>query len=351
MPEAVHRTPRVRPAGPARTTFDVPALPSLDPPVPLQPVQLLLPVLGSLSILVYGVMARTAVLLVTGGIMALASLASPVVLHWSNRRARRATLARRRERYRVRLAELTEAVEVAQSQLREALSRPHPVPRAYGAWAGSSRLWERRLEDGDALLVRLGTADIPTGFTVAQPAPAPVDAEPDAELLREVEEFLAFAARSARRAARTRPRADRCRRAHRRPFRRSGPGAGARRRGCVGVRARRPHPRRRRAAVRPGLLVLDEVAPAHARRRVDGRGRAHARDHTGDARAASRGRPRSTPAAAGSRHLDGLPCGVPACDDRRRPVRSFHRDRDLPAPGPRDRRRRRHRRQRPRPRR
>src|SRR3954451_15690485 len=170
MPQAVHRTPRMRPAGPDRTQFDVPALPSVEPPAKLQPIQLLLPVLGSLSILVYGVMARTPVLLVTGGIMALASLASPVVLHWTKRRARRATLARRRERYRVRLAELTEAVEVARSQLREALSQPHPVPAAYGVWAGSNRLWERRLEDGDALLVRLGTADIPTGFSVAQPA-------------------------------------------------------------------------------------------------------------------------------------------------------------------------------------
>src|SRR4051794_1972141 len=134
MPEAVHRTPRVRPGGPARTAFDVPTLPSLDPAVPLQPVQLLLPVLGSLSILVYGVMARTPVLLVTGGIMALAPPAPPVAPHGPTRRARRAPLARGRERYRVRLAELTEGGEVAQSQLREALSQPHPVPPAYGSW-------------------------------------------------------------------------------------------------------------------------------------------------------------------------------------------------------------------------
>src|SRR5689334_12572804 len=115
MPQAVHRVPRMRPGDSAeaigRSRFDLPALPSLEPPARLQPVQLLIPVLGSLSILVYGVMARTAVLLVTGGIMALASLASPVVLHWSARRAQRVKLARRRERFRVRLAALEEAVE------------------------------------------------------------------------------------------------------------------------------------------------------------------------------------------------------------------------------------------------
>src|SRR3954451_6415761 len=109
MPQAVHRTPRMRPAGPDRTQFDVPALPSVEPPARLQAGQLLIPVLGSLSILVYGVMARTPVLLVTGGIMALASLASPVVLHWSGRRTQRAKVARRRERYREQLAALEQA--------------------------------------------------------------------------------------------------------------------------------------------------------------------------------------------------------------------------------------------------
>src|SRR4051794_38730407 len=103
MPEVVHRNPRIRPAPPARTTFDVPAFPPIEPPAKLQPVQLLVPVLGSVSILVYGVMARTPVLLVTGGIMALASLASPVVLHVTGRRGQRAKLERRRERYRARL--------------------------------------------------------------------------------------------------------------------------------------------------------------------------------------------------------------------------------------------------------
>src|SRR4051812_50019472 len=78
MPQAVHRTPRMRPAGPDRTQFDVPALPTLEPPARLQPVQLLLPVLGSLSILVYGLMARTPVLLVTGGVLGLPPPASPV---------------------------------------------------------------------------------------------------------------------------------------------------------------------------------------------------------------------------------------------------------------------------------
>src|ERR687886_3045304 len=118
MTEVVHRTPRVRPPAPAHTEFELPAPPVVEPPAKLQPVQLLVPVLGSMSILVYGVMARTPVLLVTGGIMALASPASPLVLHWTGKRAQRAKLAKRRERYRALLTGVGE--EVASAKARQA---------------------------------------------------------------------------------------------------------------------------------------------------------------------------------------------------------------------------------------
>ncbi|HYJ74106.1 MAG TPA: type VII secretion protein EccCa, partial [Kineosporiaceae bacterium] len=198
MPQAVHRVPRMRPGdsvgGSAVSRFDLPALPSLEPPARLQPVQLLIPVLGSLSILVYGVMARTAVLLVTGGIMALASLASPVVLHWSARRAQRAKLARRRQRFREQLAALDEAVEAARARLAAALAWPHPLPAQYASWIGSDQLWERRPDDDDLLAVRLGTADVPTGFTVSGAVAESVDAERDPEPEAEAEALAADAA-------------------------------------------------------------------------------------------------------------------------------------------------------------
>src|SRR4051794_27048101 len=124
MPQAVHRTPRSHPAGPTLTQFELPPLPTLEPPAKLQPFQLVLPVLGSLSILVYGVMAGTPVLLVTGGIMALASLSSPVVLHRAGRRAQRATLAERRRRYRARLCDLDAAVTAAGAQAKLMLADP-----------------------------------------------------------------------------------------------------------------------------------------------------------------------------------------------------------------------------------
>src|SRR3954468_14331865 len=163
MTEIVHRNPRVRPAAPERTEFDLPAPPVLEPPAKLQPVQLLVPVLGSLSILVYGLMARTAVLLVTGAIMALASLASPLVLHWSGRRAQRAKLAARRERYRTQLEALVAAAAQSRSRLLEVLADPSPTPDGHEAWLVSRRLCERRLEDEDLLTVRLGTGEVPTG--------------------------------------------------------------------------------------------------------------------------------------------------------------------------------------------
>src|SRR4051812_23545346 len=161
MTEVVHRNPRVRPPAPARTEFDLPAPPVLEPPAKLQPVQLLVPVLGSMSILVYGVMARTPVLLVTGGIMALASLASPLVLHWTGRRAQRAKLARRRERYRAHLAEVGAATAAARAAVAGLAAGAHPALGGYDAWIDGGRLWERRLEDPDLLEVGLGTADVP----------------------------------------------------------------------------------------------------------------------------------------------------------------------------------------------
>ena len=193
MPQAVHRTPRMRPAGPDRTQFDLPALPALDPVAKLQPVQLLLPVLGSLSILVYGLMARTAILLVTGGIMALASLASPIVLYWSARRSQQAKLARRRVRYGEQLAVLDAAAAAARARLASVLGEAHPTPGEYTDWAASSRLWERRLEDDDVLAVRLGTADIPSGLTINRPSSGTADTEPDTELAAPVDAFAATA--------------------------------------------------------------------------------------------------------------------------------------------------------------
>ena len=185
MSEVVHRSPRIRPPAPARTEFDVPAPPAVEPPAKLQPVQLLVPVLGSMSILVYGVMARTPVLLVTGGIMALASLASPLVLHWTGKRAQRAKQAKRRERYRALLAGVGAEVEGGKAALAALVADPHPAPCQYDAWLAGRRLWERRLDDDDVLDVALGAADVPTGFVVRRQANPSVDSDQDEDLLAE----------------------------------------------------------------------------------------------------------------------------------------------------------------------
>src|SRR3954452_700325 len=176
MAEVVHRSPRVRPPAPTRTAFDLQAPPPLEPPAKLQPVQLLVPALGSMSILVYGVMARTAVLLVTGGIMALASLASPLVLHWTGKRTQRAKLAQRRERYRVVLAAVGEEVTRAKAHLAALVADAHPTPADHESWLAGRRLWERRLDDEDVLDVALGATEVATGFTVRRQSTPSVDA-------------------------------------------------------------------------------------------------------------------------------------------------------------------------------
>ena len=194
MTEIVHRSPRVRPAAPERTEFDLPAPPVLEPPAKLQPVQLLVPVLGSMSILVYGVMARTAVLLVTGGIMALASLASPLVLHWTGRRAQRGKQAQRRERYRALLAAVGDEVARGKARLAALVADAHPAPAEHEAWLAGPRLWERRLDDEDVLDVAIGAAEVVTGFTVRRQGTPSVDADQDEELLAEVAAAEASAA-------------------------------------------------------------------------------------------------------------------------------------------------------------
>ena len=182
MVEAVHPAPRLRRAVPSCTTFELQAPPAVEPPGALQPVQLLLPLLGSLSMLVYGVMSGTPVLLVTGGIMALASLASPLVLHRTGSKLQRARLAARRERHRAHLDTLVGAVGRAKAELAAARAEGHPLPGAYDDWIAAGRLWERRPGDLDITDVRLGTADLPTGFRVIRQGVPPLDAEPDAEL-------------------------------------------------------------------------------------------------------------------------------------------------------------------------
>ena len=194
MTEIVHRHPRVRPAAPERTEFDLPAPPVLEPPPKLQAVQLLVPVLGSMSILVYGVMARTAVLLVTGGIMALASLASPLVLHWTGRRAQRTKQAQRRERYRAVLAALNEEVARGEGPAGGARRRRPPRTRRARGLARRPAPVGRRLDDEDVLDVAIGAADVATGFTVRRHGTPSVDADQDEELLAEVASAGASAA-------------------------------------------------------------------------------------------------------------------------------------------------------------
>jgi DNA segregation ATPase FtsK/SpoIIIE, S-DNA-T family len=188
MPEVVHRSPRLRPPAPARSAFDVPSPPAVEPPAKLQSVQLLLPMLGSLSILVYGVMAGTPVLLVTGAIMALASLASPILLHRSAKRAQWSKNEARRARYRTRLGELASALAQAKAEMAAVMTDPHPRPGGYRAWLDAGRLWERRSADDDRLDVRLGSGEVPTGFTVTRSS-ASSESEPDDDLVALADAF------------------------------------------------------------------------------------------------------------------------------------------------------------------
>ncbi len=333
MPEVVHRSPRVRPPAPGCTTFDLQAPPPLEPPAKLQPVQLLVPVLGSMSILVYGVMARTAVLLVTGGLMALASLASPLVLHWTGRRAQRGKLARRRERYRGHLAQVAAAAGSARAAVAAVTADAHPTPADHEAWIDGGRLWERRPEDPDLLEVALGTADVPSRIVLARQSASSVDADPDDQLVGEAD-ALASEVAVLPGALLTFPLGD------------AGVVAvtGARGAALALVRAVllelaltcAPDDLCLVVAVPPAevpTLELGQVASAHgggdSRRPCPSR-RPHGRHLRRGARTAPRGRRRSSPPPARGAHLGHLGAGVRPGRRRGRPVRPVHRTRAAP---------------------
>lgn len=156
---------------PPRVTSAVEPVRLLLPKPPHPPHRRSLPVLVSLAPLVVAVglafMMRSSYLLI------LAVLAPPLALAASVADNRRGMALHRREtaRYHARCAELGEEADAAVERERTVreYAGPDPAEALLIATGPGRRLWERRPTDPDRLLLRVGTAGLPSEVSVEDP--------------------------------------------------------------------------------------------------------------------------------------------------------------------------------------
>ncbi len=169
--ELVNRPPRLDPPW-MRPEITLPVEPTKSQPSKLPILGSLLPLAGGVA-MAY-VMHSPAFLLFT--------LLSPIMLIGNAvserrglRRGRRRDLARYAREKEEADAAVTRAL--AEDQVTRRRDTPDPAVILHTALGPGQRLWERRATDADALVVRLGTADLPARITMRrdnQELPAPV---------------------------------------------------------------------------------------------------------------------------------------------------------------------------------
>jgi S-DNA-T family DNA segregation ATPase FtsK/SpoIIIE len=159
-------------ARPPRLLPDDPPTVFRYPPEPQPPARRPLPIVAAIAPLVMAVvMAR---LFDSLGFLAF-GLMSPVVLignYLSDRRNGRTSHRRRLAEHEATKAAIADdaSAAVRQIEAQRRLSAPDPAAVLDIAIRRRSRLWERRRDHADHLSLRVGTADVPSGVTVEDPA-------------------------------------------------------------------------------------------------------------------------------------------------------------------------------------
>ncbi|WP_350279083.1 type VII secretion protein EccCa [Kribbella sp. HUAS MG21] len=168
---------------------DGPALPSgevtLDPPPALpQPAArqlsqyvMMVPMLagGAAMALMYSTLGGGGRMsYIVGGLFGLSALGMAAVA-FAGQGAPRREMARARRSYLRHLAQQRIRARRAVSQQRTALSYLHPDPTQLWTLVESYRLWERRRNDADFAIVRVGTGAQPLATPVAPPDTAPLE--------------------------------------------------------------------------------------------------------------------------------------------------------------------------------
>ncbi|MCD2188883.1 type VII secretion protein EccCb [Actinomycetospora soli] len=171
----VHRPPR---SGPVRPTpapvrlVDPPASSGGGPPTPW--TSALFPLLGSGGILVVAIVNRNPIYFLAGGIFVLGALGMGVLMFLQTRGRSREQGTDARLRYVAHLAAVRGELRAAADDQRRVAEEQHPDPPSLVGFPDrAERLWERRPDDPDFLVLRVGRGRVP-----GVAAPVLADADP-----------------------------------------------------------------------------------------------------------------------------------------------------------------------------
>jgi DNA segregation ATPase FtsK/SpoIIIE, S-DNA-T family len=163
-----HRPARAFPAPAEGEPVAVAAPPIVEPPTARGFLQVLLPVVGSLSILGVALVYRNPLFLAIAGGIVVLSVVVAVAVQLGQRRASLRKRRRDAGRYQAHLdKQRTRLAEIAAVQ-RAGATRLHPDPAALGpvVVAGRRHLWERQRGDPDFLHARIGLGTVPLAVPV-----------------------------------------------------------------------------------------------------------------------------------------------------------------------------------------
>ncbi|WP_433800089.1 type VII secretion protein EccCb [Actinomycetospora sp. CA-084318] len=151
---------------------DPPASSGGAPPTPW--TYALFPLLGSGGILVFAIVNRNPIYFLAGGIFVIGALGMGVMMFLTTRRRSREQGTDARLRYVAHLADVRARLRAAADDQRRVAEEQHPdPPLLVGFPDRAERLWERRPDDPDFLLLRVGRARVP-----GVAAPVLADADP-----------------------------------------------------------------------------------------------------------------------------------------------------------------------------
>ena len=139
-----------------------------------------LPALSSLGIVGFALVSGSVLYIALGIGLAVLSVAAAVGMRVASTRSRRRRQEASRRRYEQHLDDRHLLLTGLAERLRSGWLRVHPDPAWWTSVVDSDRLWERRPDDPDFLVVRLGLGRAPLGVPLRLDEPSPsVDEETD----------------------------------------------------------------------------------------------------------------------------------------------------------------------------
>lgn len=161
-----NRHPRFLRPAPATNQFDLPPPPTREVAQPPQAVMVVVPVLTTGSILLFGIISGQTYLIYLGIMVTIASMLTPLLMYAGNRRQVRRRNEKRHQRFGALLDSTEQEIATAADAVRLALEDVHPTPDLLQRWVEMGRLWERRRSDPDFLDIALGVGTVDSGLTV-----------------------------------------------------------------------------------------------------------------------------------------------------------------------------------------